>query len=124
MVSGGFSSAGSASERPQRVEIAVRSSYVRTALTRQSTLHLKVTDCQGSVKRDFIFLYYGGLQVDGTSSEASKRLKEILPWNGSIRVVAQLPESLLSGGGKLCGELHGGSMFGVTLPRHEVEIVE
>ncbi|MEQ1941035.1 hypothetical protein ABMA32_01295 [Mesorhizobium sp. VNQ89] len=108
----------------REVEIAVRSSYVRTALARHTTLHLKVTDCRGRVKRDFILLYYDGLHVNGTSPETSKRLKEVLPWNGLIRLVAQFPENLFSERGKLCGELHGGSMIGVALPKYEVEIIE
>ncbi|MBL8576828.1 MAG: hypothetical protein JNK47_06355 [Mesorhizobium sp.] len=93
-------------------------------MARHTTLYLQVTDCQGRVKRDFILLYYGGTLVDGTSSEADKRLKEVLPWNGLIRLAAEFPEDLFSEGGKLCGELHGGSLIGVTLPKYEVEIIE
>lgn len=107
----------------RKVEILVRSSYVLTALRRGTTLSLKVTDCHGTVKIDYIYLYYGDRVVDGIGSE-SVRLKEVLPWSGSIRLTAYLPELLFSEGRKLCGELHGGSMIGVTLPKYEVEIIK
>ena len=121
-------SAASSASQPSRtdvrkVEIPVGSSYVLTVLKRRATLHLRVTDCRGATKVDFAFLYFRDLRVDGTSSENADRLKEILPWSGSIHLAAYLPESLLSEGGKLCGEFHGGSMTGLTVPRHEVEIV-
>jgi hypothetical protein len=118
-------SSSKTSQEQTEIHISVKSSYILSVLRWESTLFLRVADCIATVKDDLLPVYYSGIIINGTRSENTKKLREILPSRGSVRISSYLPSRFFSDTKRMCGEFHGGSMWGLyRVKKSQFQIVE